>query len=98
MGRNVESIALPSRPGIFGVVSIFYGYAKLGDARFTRGKKWLLRGLRMNEAGGCMPRYFFHLAFGSREVPDEEGIELPDRSAARAEAIAVIRDLSEERP
>ena len=42
-----------------------------------------------------MPRYFFHLAFGSREVPDEEGVELPDRSAARAEALAVIRDLSD---
>src|SRR5262249_36149393 len=51
----------------------------------------------MNEAGGSMPRYFFHLAFGSREVPDEEGVELPDRSAARAEAMAVIRDLSGER-
>ncbi len=44
-----------------------------------------------------MPHYFFHLAFGTRTVPDEEGIELPDRSAARAEALAVIRDLSEER-
>jgi len=44
-----------------------------------------------------MPRYFFHLAFGGRLVPDEEGIELPDRSAARAEALAVIRDLSDRR-
>src|SRR5262249_58885933 len=49
----------------------------------------------MNEAGGSMPCYFFHLAFGSREVPDGEGVELPDRSAARAEALAVIRDLSD---
>ena len=44
-----------------------------------------------------MPRYFFHLAFGGRLVPDEEGVELPDRSAARDEALAVIRDLSDRR-
>src|SRR5262245_52807986 len=44
-----------------------------------------------------MPHYFFHLAFGTRTVPDEEGIELPDRSAARAEALAAIRELSDAR-
>ena len=42
-----------------------------------------------------MPHYFFHLAFGTRTVLDEEGIELPDRSAARAEALAAIRELSD---
>ena len=41
-----------------------------------------------------MPLYFFHLCFGDRTVPDDEGVELTDRSAARAEASAVIRDLS----
>jgi hypothetical protein len=41
-----------------------------------------------------MPLYFFHLCFGDRTVPDDEGVELPNRSAARAEASAVIRDLS----
>jgi hypothetical protein len=41
-----------------------------------------------------MPLYFFHLCFGDRTVPDDEGVELPDRSAARAEALAVVRDLS----
>jgi hypothetical protein len=41
-----------------------------------------------------MPLYYFHLSFGDRTVPDDEGVELPDRSAARAEAMAVIRDLS----
>ena len=41
-----------------------------------------------------MPLYFFHLSFGDRTVQDDEGVELPDRSAARAEALAVIRDLS----
>lgn len=40
-----------------------------------------------------MPLYFFHLSFGDRTVPDDEGVELADRSAARAEALAVIRDL-----
>jgi len=42
-----------------------------------------------------MPHYFFHLAFGTRTVLDEEGIELPDRSAARAEALAAISELSD---
>jgi hypothetical protein len=41
-----------------------------------------------------MPFYFFHLSFGDRTVPDDEGVELPNRSAAREEALAVIRDLS----
>src|SRR5262249_42932605 len=41
-----------------------------------------------------MPLYFFHLSFGDRTVPDDEGVELPNRSAARAEAAEVIRDLS----
>jgi hypothetical protein len=40
-----------------------------------------------------MPRYFFHLSFGQRVVPDEEGVELPNRSTARDEARAVVRDL-----
>ena len=40
-----------------------------------------------------MPHYFFHLSFGQRVVPDEEGVELPNRSAARDEARAVVRDL-----
>src|SRR5215475_859902 len=44
-----------------------------------------------------MPHYFFHLAYGTRTVLDEEGIELPDRSAARAEALAAIRELSDAR-
>src|SRR5262249_50990090 len=33
-------------------------------------------------------------SFGDRTVPDDEGVELPSRSAAREEALAVIRDLS----
>jgi Domain of unknown function (DUF6894) len=40
-----------------------------------------------------MPRYFFHLGFGDRTWPDHEGLEFPGRSAARAEAAAVIHDL-----
>src|SRR5262245_51650186 len=41
-----------------------------------------------------MPRYFFHLSFGDRFLPDEEGVELASRSAARQEALAVVRELS----
>ena len=42
-----------------------------------------------------MPRYFFHLRFGERVVPDEEGVELLSRTAARDEARAVVRDLAD---
>ena len=41
-----------------------------------------------------MPRYFFHLRFGQRVLPDEEGIELRNRAAARDEALAVVHDLT----
>jgi uncharacterized protein DUF6894 len=41
-----------------------------------------------------MPRYFFHLSFGERVAPDEEGTELPNRLAARNEALAIVRDLA----
>ncbi len=41
-----------------------------------------------------MPRYFFHLSFGQRMVPDEDGFELPSRSAACTEALAVVRELT----
>src|SRR5215831_19748620 len=41
-----------------------------------------------------MPRYFFNLSFGQRFVRDEEGVDLPSRSAARDEALAAVRDLA----
>jgi len=41
-----------------------------------------------------MPRYFFHLSFGQRLVADDEGVELPNRSAARDEALTVVRELA----
>ena len=41
-----------------------------------------------------MPLYFFHLSFGQRTVLDEEGVELPNRLAARNEALAIVRDLA----
>jgi hypothetical protein len=44
-----------------------------------------------------MPRYFFHLRFGRRFLPDDEGIELRNRTAARDEALAVVRDLTNPR-
>jgi hypothetical protein len=50
---------------------------------------FLIKGRRV------MPLYFFHLSFGDRTVPDEDGVELPNRSAAREEALAVIRDLAD---
>src|SRR5215470_19827134 len=45
------------------------------------------------KGSSVMPLYFFHLNFGQRVVPDEEGVELLSRSAARDEALAVVREL-----
>jgi len=42
-----------------------------------------------------MPHYFFNLLFGDRLSRDEEGVELRDRGAAREEAFAIIRELSD---
>jgi hypothetical protein len=41
----------------------------------------------------CMPRYFFHLTNGD-SVADEVGEEFDVVEAARAHAIAVVRELS----
>jgi hypothetical protein len=51
-------------------------------------------GLLVEPGDKVMPRYFFHLSFGQRLVPDDEGVELPNRSAARDEALAVVRELA----
>jgi hypothetical protein len=42
-----------------------------------------------------MPHYFFNLIFGDRVSADEEGTELHDQRAAREEAFAIIRELSD---
>jgi hypothetical protein len=43
-----------------------------------------------------MPRFFFNLRDGYDLDEDDEGIELPDVEAARAEAIATVEELREE--
>jgi hypothetical protein len=40
-----------------------------------------------------MARFYFHLRAGDELVPDEEGIDLPDFSAAQREAIEAAREL-----
>jgi len=40
-----------------------------------------------------MPRFYLHVCNGSGFVEDEEGVELADVAAARAEAIKGLRDL-----
>ena len=40
-----------------------------------------------------MPLYFFHIRDAEGVIPDEEGSDLPDEKAARAEALSSIRDL-----
>ena len=41
-----------------------------------------------------MPRFFFHILSGGLTVPDDEGMDLPDFTAAHAEAVASARDLA----
>jgi hypothetical protein len=43
-----------------------------------------------------MPRYFFNIRDGYDVDEDEEGIELPDFEAARAEALATVEELRDE--
>jgi hypothetical protein len=40
-----------------------------------------------------MGRFYFHLQAGDQIVPDDEGIDLPDLSAAQREAILAAREL-----
>ena len=40
-----------------------------------------------------MGRFHFHFRAGDELIPDEEGIDLPDFSAARREAIEAAREL-----
>jgi hypothetical protein len=39
-----------------------------------------------------MAQYFFHTENG-RRLPDDEGVDLPDLAAVRAEAVGVLADL-----
>jgi hypothetical protein len=43
-----------------------------------------------------MPRYFFNIRDGHEIDEDEEGIELPDLEAAKAEALATVEELRDE--
>ncbi len=40
-----------------------------------------------------MAHFFFHIKEGDHLIEDEEGIDLPDASAARAEALQAAREL-----
>jgi len=40
-----------------------------------------------------MGRFYFHLRAGDQIVPDDEGVDLPDLSAAQREAILAAREL-----
>ncbi|AWM87226.1 hypothetical protein [Microvirga sp. 17 mud 1-3] len=43
-----------------------------------------------------MPLYFFNIRDGYELDEDEEGIELPDLEAARAEALAIVEELRDQ--
>jgi hypothetical protein len=40
-----------------------------------------------------MSRFYFHLQAGGQVVPDDEGTDLPDLSAAQREAIQSAREM-----
>ena len=40
-----------------------------------------------------VPQFFFHIRGGEIECDDEEGMDLPDKDAARQEAVRSARDL-----
>ncbi len=40
-----------------------------------------------------MGRFYFHLQAGDQIVPDDEGVDLPNLSAAQREAILAAREL-----
>jgi hypothetical protein len=41
-----------------------------------------------------LPRYYFHILSNGMTIPDDEGMELHDLSAAQTEAVASARDLA----
>jgi uncharacterized protein DUF6894 len=43
--------------------------------------------------GSIMPRYFFHLTDGNQVLNNHKGIDLSGNAAARADAVALARDL-----
>jgi hypothetical protein len=43
-----------------------------------------------------MPRYYFNVRDGFDLDEDDEGVELPDVEAAKAEAIATVEELRDE--
>lgn len=43
-----------------------------------------------------MPLFFFNIRDGYELDEDEEGIELPDLEAARAEALAIVEELRDQ--
>ena len=40
-----------------------------------------------------MKRFYFHIASGSRLIKDEDGIELPSKQSAHAQAVCSTREL-----
>jgi Domain of unknown function (DUF6894) len=44
-----------------------------------------------------MPRYFFRIVSDNDTAPDPDGVEMVDLKAARAEAIAGIREIAADR-
>jgi hypothetical protein len=43
-----------------------------------------------------MPRFYFNVRDGYDLDEDEDGVELPDAAAARAEALATVEELRDE--
>jgi hypothetical protein len=45
------------------------------------------------DRGRSVPIFFFDIQFGEHHIRDDEGSDLPDRDAARREALMVLPDI-----
>ena len=72
-------------------ISVPRGFSWACQTPNRRSRRQVLNFWTDNEV--AMRRFYFHLRAGDELVPDEEGIDLPDLSAARREAIEAAREL-----
>jgi hypothetical protein len=65
----------------------------VGAGRRTRHTQRQVLIILTDENEAAMGRFYFHVRAGDRLILDEEGLDLPDCSAARREAILSAREL-----
>jgi hypothetical protein len=81
--RGVKESYSPTKPRAVSLLSVYL--AGMGNGALPNGPSY--------RAHPRLYRYYFHLRAGDELTPDEEGIDLPDFSAAQREAILSAREL-----